>query len=55
MLRLKSCYQSVLKYLGLENMALEEMEICEVDPKEKTERKRKTWPQHLAASLGKVS
>jgi hypothetical protein len=53
-LRLKSCHQLVLQYLILESMSMEQMEICEVDPTGETERKKKTWPQHLAASLGKA-
>lgn len=55
MLRLKSCYQSVIQCLNLESMSMEQMEICEVDTTGETERRRKTWPQHLAASLGNVS
>lgn len=55
MLRLKSCYQSVLQYLSPESMSMEQLEICVVDPTEEPERRRKIWPQHLAAILGKVS
>lgn len=39
----------------LENMSMEQLEISEVEPIRKTKRRwRKTWPQHLAASLGKI-
>jgi hypothetical protein len=33
---------------------MEQMEISEVEPTAETGRTRKIWPQHLAASLGKV-
>jgi hypothetical protein len=35
-------------------MSMEQLEISEAEPIRKTDRRwRKTWPQHLAASLGK--
>jgi hypothetical protein len=34
---------------------MEHLEISEAEPIRKTDRRwKKTWPQHLAASLGKV-
>jgi hypothetical protein len=36
-------------------MSMDQLEISEAEPIRKTDsRWRKTWPQHLAASLGKV-
>lgn len=55
MLRLKSCYHSVLQYLRPESMSREQLEICVVDPTGEPEKRKKIWPQHLAAILGKVS
>jgi hypothetical protein len=47
--RLTSCYQPVGLFLNFEK------EIRDVEPSAEVSRGRKIWPQHLAASLGKVS